>query len=124
MDIQRVTEDVSSDDLACIVENIVERPCPNVVLCSIEVVELVSIKPVGCKKHGKEAYDVFFGSQAFPKTEKLALPRRVLHQNYVRQVLSDNGPCVYKRPREAGTEEGQYHESDVGAIIHVAGFGV
>lgn len=65
LDIQPVTEHVSSDDLARPVKDAVERSGPDVELCGIEVVELVGVEPIAGQEHGEEADDPDVGFQYF-----------------------------------------------------------
>jgi hypothetical protein len=81
---------------------------------------LVGIEPVGRPEHWEEKNDKWLESDSLPKSNKLRLPARVLHQNDASSVRSDNIAGITKTEGEAGTAEHEDNEGNVGTISDCA----
>ena len=114
--VQGVAEDEGAPDLAEPVEHAVEGAGADVELGRVEVVELVGVEPVAGEEHGKEEDDPGVGPEDLVQADDLALPGRVLHEDDVGAVAADDVAGVDEGPGEAGADEGEDHEADVGSV--------
>lgn len=57
---------------------------------AIDRVVLVRIEPVGGPKHGEEEHDRWLHTYRGPQTHHLRLPARILFQNHLGSVASDD----------------------------------
>ena len=117
LEVEGKTEDVRANDLHDIVYYAVQCSSAGVEVGAIDLSEVVGVKPVGRQEHGEQRDDVGVGHESLPETKDLGLPRRVLHDDDLGAISTNDISRVDKHPGKRGTDDGEDEESDVGTIV-------
>jgi hypothetical protein len=116
LDIQKRTDNESSDNLGKPVQETVQGLGAGVEVGTVDTVLLVGVEPVGGPEHGEEQDDVGLGLDGLPQTVDLGPPAGALHQNDAGAILTDDLVGIANEQGQAGTEEHEHNEGDVGAV--------
>lgn len=116
VDIQQGTDDHGSDDLSEPVQETVQGLGAGVEVGAVDAVLLVGVEPVGGPEHREEQDDVGLGLDGLPQTVDLGPPAGALHQDDAGAILTDDLVGVANEQGQAGTEEHEHDEGNVGAI--------
>lgn len=88
--IETISHEQRTGDLSEIVQERVEGLGAGVEVSAVDGVLLVCVEPVGRPEHGEQENDVWLEFDRFPETDELGLPGRVLLEDNVRSVWSDD----------------------------------
>lgn len=119
--VKGIAKDESADNLREPVEKIVESTSSSVEVGTVHVVGLVGVEDVGREEHGEEEENPGRSVESFPKTLDLGAPGRVLHQDDLGVVLTNNLVGIDKEESHDGTEQHEDDEGSIGAIGDVSG---
>lgn len=104
------------DNLGKPVQEVVERLGAGVEVGGVDGILLVGVEPVGGPEHGEEQDDGGLGSHGLVETDELGLPAWVLHQDDLGAIGADDLARVAQEESQAGADEHEYDEGDVGAV--------
>jgi hypothetical protein len=123
--IEGKAENVCAYDLHDVVNYSIQGTGPSVEVRVVDLSKVVGVEPVGGKEHGEQENDVRIGEECLPQAHNLRFPRRVLHDDDLGSIRSDNIPRVDKCPGQRSTDQGKDKEANVRAVIDRRGaFGV
>ena len=120
LDIQQRADEGSGDDLSEPVEEAVQGLGAGVKVGSVDAVLLVGVEPVGGKEHGEEEDDIGLRDDGVPQADDFGLPARVLHQDNLGAIRTNDLVGIANEEGQAGADEHENDERDVGAITDVA----
>ena len=116
VDVEAVAVNNSTDDLRKPVEQVVEGAGAGVEVRRVHVVVLVGVEDVGGEEHGEEQQDPGLLEESVPEAADLAVPRRVLHEDDLGVVLADDLVSLDEAKGQAGADDHENDEGDVGAV--------
>ena len=118
LDVEKVTQDGSGNDLGKVVQETVQGLGASGEVGAVDTVLLVGVEPVRRPEHGEQEDDKGLEADSLPQTDELRLPAGILHEDDARAIRSNDVRRVAEHKGENCAEQHEDDEGNISPITH------